>query len=490
MQTIESLDAEFRALEQRRRDVNAELALLTNDDQGHYRSDLSTDEQTRAEALKTERTDLTAKARENRDLRSRHSAIQDGFDRGNYVQGDNPQTSSAYQGSIDPWAERSGHTTRDRALAALDNIGDEITERAHAQIERQLRNPSLPGSDGHEVVIAGSDPAYRSAFAKLMRDPVRGHMEFSDSERLAYSRAQSVARSINVATGANGGFMMPLTLDPQIMLTSSGVEDPLREISRVVTTTTDHWKGITSAGVTAGYAAEGSEVGDDSPSDLAQPTVNIERGDCNVEVTLEAAQDLDFVNQLGELFADAKANVEAAKFWAGAGTGSNEPEGVVTGLDGTSSEVAPTTPETFAVADVYKLLEALPARFRRNATWVGNLAILNDIRQFGTADSHALWAHLNDGTPGLLLGKPVREASESDDGFNPAATADNFILTVGDFRAGFVIADRLGSMVTITPSLGSNRRPKGANLYTLWFRNGSKVVNPAALRMLSIPTTA
>lgn len=200
--------------------------------------------------------------------------------------------------------------------------------------------------------------------------------------------------------------------------------------------------------------------------------------------------DLNFVDQLGGLFADAKATIEAQKFWAGAGDGSNEPEGVVTGLDGTSSEVAPTTAETFAVADLYKLLEAVPARFRARASWVGNLAIYNDIRQFGVADSHALWTRLADGTPGGLLGHPAYEASESDDGFNPAATADNFVLTVGDFRAGFVIADRLGSMVTVHEKYGANGRPTGVRGHTLWFRNSSKVVNPAALRMLSIPTAA
>lgn len=35
------------------------------------------------------------------------------------------------------------------------------------------------------------------------------------------------------------------------MLTSNGSTNPLRQISRVVQTTTDSWNGVTSAGVTA-----------------------------------------------------------------------------------------------------------------------------------------------------------------------------------------------------------------------------------------------
>lgn len=409
------------------------------------------------------------------------------------VRGDNPQY-DVHRGTgerVEPWHDEvlasSPNKLRDRALAALDSVGEHLDERARSQVEVQLRAPAADTA-GAQLVIAGSDPAYRSAFAKLMRDPARGHMEFDDAERAAFARAQSVARAINIGTNASGGFLMPLTLDPAIMLTSGGVIDPIRQISRQVTTVTDHWKGITSAGVTASYGAEGSEVADASPSDLAQPEIAVHRGSCYVEVTYEAAMDLDFTDQLGMLFADAKATVEASKFWAG--SGADEPAGVVTGLDGTASEVAPTTAETFAVADLYKLQEAVPPRFRARASWVGNLAIYNDIRQFGIADSHALWTRLADGLPGGLLGHPAYEASESDSGFDPASTADNFVLTFGDFRAGFIVADRLGSMVTVHELYGANGRPTGSRGHTLWFRNGSKVVNTAALRILSIPTAA
>ena len=52
---------------------------------------------------------------------------------------------------------------------------------------------------------------------------------------------------------------MPFTLDPTVLLTNDGTANPYRAIARTVTTTTDSWNGVTSAGVTAAFAAEAAE---------------------------------------------------------------------------------------------------------------------------------------------------------------------------------------------------------------------------------------
>ncbi|MGV7778876.1 phage major capsid protein, partial [Mycobacterium kansasii] len=75
-----------------------------------------------------------------------------------------------------------------------------------------------------------------------------------------------------------------------------------------------------------------------------------------------------------------------------------------------AAEVAPKTAETFALADVYALQGALPARFRSAASWLANNITYNTIRQFDTAGGAAMWERIGADRPALLLGKPAGEA--------------------------------------------------------------------------------
>lgn len=85
----------------------------------------------------------------------------------------------------------------------------------------------------------------------------------------------------------------------------------------------------------------------------------------------------------------------------------------------------------------------------------------------------------------------MNEISTMDSTVNAAATANNYLLVYGDFVAGFVIVDRIGTQLDITPNLVSaNRRPTGTRGTFLWFRTGSNVVVPQAFRLLDVPTTA
>jgi len=67
-----------------------------------------------------------------------------------------------------------------------------------------------------------------------------------------------------------------------------------------------------------------------------------------------------------------------------------------------------------------------------------------------------------------------------------ATTEDNHVLAIGDWRAGFVIADRIGTMIEIVPQVfGTNQRPTGQRGAFMYFRCGSDVVVPGAFRILN-----
>jgi HK97 family phage major capsid protein len=335
--------------------------------------------------------------------------------------------------------------------------------------------------------VATSNPAYERAFAKMLRDPVRGHLEWSEAERAAYNAVTDISRAMSL-TDANGGYMVPFSLDPSIMLTNNGSNNPLRRLATVKLTTTDSWNGITSAGATSEWKAEGAQVADGSPT-LAQPSIPTFFGDSFVPYSFEFGMDaVDALGELGRILVDSADNLMSAAYTTGDGV--NAPQGIITGLAGTASEINTTGSEALDDSDPFVLQNALAARFSANAVFQSHIAIANAYRQMETTNGALLFPELRE-TPASLLGKPWVENSNMDGSINPAVTANNYALLYGDVAAGFFIVDRIGATLELIPNLmGANNRPTGQRGALLWFRTGSKVVVPQALRLLDVPTTA
>ncbi|MBP7632269.1 MAG: phage major capsid protein [Acidimicrobiales bacterium] len=397
--------------------------------------------------------------------------------------------------SRDPWspdAHRGASEVRDDALAAIERT--EAPDHAKATAERLVRTTDPTRGDTLAAVWARttSNPAYLTAFQKVYADPQRGHLEWSDAERNAHREVADLQRAMSL-TDANGGYMVPFALDPAILLTSAGSINPVRQIARVEQIVTSAWNGVSSAGVTASWDGEAAQVSDDAPSDVAQPSVTAWKGQAFIPFSIEVGMDAaNFAVECSKLLVDAKDQLEAVAFVTGAGDGSNAPTGIVTALAGGSSEVAPTTPETFAAADLYKLQEAVPARFRPNARFMMALEVINKIRQFaaGSGQQHSFITTLGEGSPPDLLGWPLHENSNVDGSWNVAASADNFAIIAGDF-SHYLVADRIGTTIELVPHLfGANGRPTGQRGYYMYFRTGADSLVDNAFRVLNIETTA
>jgi HK97 family phage major capsid protein len=382
---------------------------------------------------------------------------------------------------------------RSRALEAVERVeSDTMTDANRAEVERKLRNVRddrgvIPGL----ILHTGSD-AYRSAFMKGLAG--RSDL-WTSEERNAVAAAEEFRASMSL-TDANGGYGVPFTLDPTLILTNDGAVSPVRNLARVETITTDTWNGLSSAGVTASFDAELAEVSDDSPT-FAQPSVTVRKAQAFVQGSIEITQDFrGLESDVMAMLADGKARLEASVFINGA-SGSNQPIGIITALDGGSSEVAPGTAETFAVGDIYKTQQALPARWRSagsRVAWIAELSTINLMRQFGTANNyHGFLVDLGGGAPSQLLGYPLYEDSNMDAGsaINPAATADNHILVIGDWR-NYLIVDRVGMSVEFIPHLfnTTTNLPDGRRGWYAYWRVGADSLVDGAFRVLNVATTA
>ena len=103
---------------------------------------------------------------------------------------------------------------------------------------------------------------------------------------------------------------------------------------------------------------------------------------------------------------------------------------------------------SFASEDVLvDLVHTLRPAYRQGASFVMNSATLAQIRKFKTADGAFLWQpSLASGQPATLLGYPVVEAEDM-----PDIAADSLAIAFGNFRAGYLIAERRATHILRDP---------------------------------------
>jgi HK97 family phage major capsid protein len=361
---------------------------------------------------------------------------------------------------------------RNRAYKAIEQERA-LTDAQKEGVVRTLETIRDPEGRFAAHVLATGHPDYRTAWSKLMAG--KGSA-LNDAEQRALARAMSL-------TGSAGGYMIPYTLDPSVILTNAGIIEPIRQISRVEQIVTDVWHGVTSAGVTASWDGEAAEVSDDAPT-LASPSVTPYKAQAFVPFSIEAGMDIaNLAPAVAELFADAKARLEGAAF--ATGSGSSQPKGIVTAVIAvTTSRVAATTNNTFGLVDVYNTYDAVPARHIPGASWIANGAIYNKIRQFDTAGGAGLWERLPAGMPTQLLGKPAYECSTMD---GSLGAGNDDCLLIGDFRK-FLIVDRIGLSVEYIPHLfgATNSRPTGQRGWYAYWRVGADALDTGAFRCLRV----
>ena len=360
---------------------------------------------------------------------------------------------------------------RDAILRSLDERGtDDTAIRQHL-----IRH----GSDTRWArnLLARSTDIYNDAFFEYM---ARGTGLLSNEQRAA----------LVSGTDASGGFLLPTHLDPSVILTNDGTSNIVRQIARVVTLTEgDTWNGITSAGVTASFDAELTEVSDDSPT-FAKPSIPVHRGQAFVQASVEAVQDIaGLAGEVLMMFADAKDRVEGAAHCVG--TGSDQPTGIFTALDAnTNVEVVSTTAATIGLVDLQGLKRAVPQRFRGRSSWLMNPVYADAIKALGTALSASYSTDLTEMNATRLLGAPVYESDDAPD-TQTTTVRDNEIV-VGDF-SNYVIVDKPGSVsVKYIDSMfnASNLLPDGRVGWHAFWRTGADSVNDVAFRMLQDKTSA
>ena len=374
---------------------------------------------------------------------------------------------------------------RDQALRVLDDRGASSHLRSDQkdEVEKQVRK----NTDIARRIIVTENDAYRTAWQKLVTlPPAEVAASMTEDERNAV-RAYQEYRALSEGTNTAGGFGIPVFIDPSIIMTAQGSDNTFLELCKQVDVNTNIWKGVSSAGVSWHFNyAEGSAVSDDAPA-IAQPTVTVYMARGFIPYSIEVSQDYPgFADEMSTLLAAGYEELLVDKFTRGAGAGSLEPTGILTALSAnTNVRVTLTTAGTVGAADPYKVWQALPQRFRRNATWLMSVATNNAIRQLGTANVyHAYTVNLPEAWTDTLFRRGVRESPYMPDN-TTVATATIGIAVVGDF-SNYLIARRGGMSVELVPTLFdiTSNRPTGQRGWFAYSRVGGNSINDLGFRLL------
>ncbi len=207
---------------------------------------------------------------------------------------------------------------RDAALRVLDrSVKDGTLGAGGAETVERMVEVGTPSSRSwvRRWAATTGDPDYLRAFSRMIGDPTNGASLFTREESEAWRRAAQVQAERAMSTsGDAGGYLIPMQLDPAVLLSSDGSTDPLRSIARIVQCTGNEWYGVSSDGVDAHWYTEAAEVSDDSPL-LAQPSVPVYRGSAWVPFSVEVGGDgAGFVTEIGRLLTDAVQQLQATAF--------------------------------------------------------------------------------------------------------------------------------------------------------------------------------
>ena len=297
-------------------------------------------------------------------------------------------------------------------------------------------------------------------------------------------------KSISGSVAEDGGYAVPREIDALIDSELKEIS-PIRNLAQVVQVgSAGYRKLVTLGGTASGWVGEtATRAETDTPTfaEIAPPSGELYANPAASQRMLDDAA-FDLEGWLSSEIAMEFARAEGAAFVNGNGT--NQPKGFLAApksLDGdgvrdfgTLQYVASGDAAGFDEMPDLRLIDlihTLKSGHRQGASWVMNSSTLAEVRKLKTSDGAFLWQPgLVEGQPDRLLGYPVVEAEDM-----PDIAANAFPIAFGNFKAGYLIAER--SATTILRDPFTNK--PFVHFYATK-RVGGQVLDSAAIKLLKI----
>lgn len=357
---------------------------------------------------------------------------------------------------------------QDAVEEAMDALRSDVSE-VKSRLDRVSRAAARP-------VLDGGIPA--SAEVKSF---VQGYLRHGREAEL---------KSLSGITPADGGYAVPREIDALISSRLKNIS-PIRAIAQIVQTgSAGYRKLVTTGGTSSGWVSETAarpETATPGFAEIAPPSGELYANPAASQAMLDDAA-FDLESWLADEIAMEFARAEGAAFING--TGINQPMGFLAAPASAAKDAArpfgtlqflPSGDAAgFDAAPEIKLIDlvhSLKAGHRQGASWVMNSATLAQVRKLKATDGSFLWQPgLIEGQPNRLLGYPVVEAEDM-----PDIAADTVPIAFGNFRAGYLIAERSATSILRDPF--SNK--PFVHFYATK-RIGGQVLDSDAIKLLKI----
>ena len=385
-------------------------------------------------------------------------------------------------GAVDPVTKAK----LDKLDAEMDALS-ELKKDLEAVAKKAARS-NLGGGESKPVMPEQS--AYKDAFVNWLRNPSdpQVQMDLKTAQKAVEAKAAQTATT----SGSAGGFAMPEQIEATIARLSVDIS-PIRQIATVRTVGSPDYKELFDVnGASFEWVGETGTRSQTLTPDLAEVAPTFGTASARPRASEESLDDIffDVESWLQTSVAEALAAGEGAAFISGNGT--NRPTGFLTGTPVTTADatrafgVLQFRPSGQAAAmptsaDVFlDMVYDLRARYRANARWVTNRTVLSALRKYKDTTGQYLWQpSLSQSQPESFMGYAVTEAEDM-----PNVGANAFPLAFGDFREGYLIADRVGLRIT--------RDDITLPGFVQWYvrrRVGGRIRNSQAIKLLRISAT-
>lgn len=385
----------------------------------------------------------------------------------------------------------------ERTLSHMDNLEIETKADAIAEsfdiVERQDAHDAAIAALRSEVeeVKGRIERAGRMAVRPMLAGGAEGGQEINGFiDGYVRHGRETELKALSGTVPADGGFAVPQKIDEMIARRMVEIS-PIRSVANVVQTGTSGFRRLVSiGGAASGWVSEtGARPETASPklAEILPPTGELYANPSATQAMLDDAA-FDVESWLAGEIATEFARAEGAAFING--TGTNQPKGFLTATTSAAGDntrafgslqfVGSGNASGFDAAPEAKLIDLvfqLKAPLRQGAVWVMNSTTLATIRKLKTSDGAFLWQPgLVQGQPDRLLGYPVVEAEDM-----PDVAANAFPIAFGNFKAGYLIAERRQTTIL--------RDPYTNKPYVQFYatrRVGGQVMDSDAIKLLRI----
>jgi HK97 family phage major capsid protein len=375
-----------------------------------------------------------------------------------------PKATDALEESFDIVARQD---KAEADIGALRSDVDEVKARVD-KIGRAAVRPAIGGGE------SASDKAEVKGF-------VDGYLRRGN---------EAEVKSINGTVSSEGGYAVPQQIDAMIARELAEIS-PIRSLAQVVQTgSAGYRKLVSTGGIASGWVSETAgrpETATPEMAEIAPPTGDLYANPAASQAMLDDAG-FDLESWLAGEVAMEFARAEGAAFVGG--TGNDQPEGFLTAPNSVAADGARAfgtlqyvgSGDGFGFdanpdARLIDLVHTMKSGHRQGASFVMNSATLAQVRKLKTADGAFLWQPgLVEGQPDRLLGYPVVEAEDM-----PDIEAGAFPIAFGNFRHGYLIAERTATQILRDPFTN-----KPFVHFYATKRVGGQVLDSNAIKLLKI----